>query len=275
MKLDHRVRLIRLLYFLYLKLKFLISRKKDTFYSTFLERQVEAGFFPNVKSIEDTLNELIVSKRSLVRYGDGEFTICFNEDIPFQSANARLRSLMINILKKEQEHCMICIVDAKQEMTTSYSIEFWSKNIWPVSILLNRKNTYYNANIFRHLQKENFDVLKSIWKNRDILLIIGENSRFKFVEELFNEVKSVDYLYAKALNAFDEYEQLINSVIQNTPKTTLVLMSLGPTATVICFELSTQGYQAIDIGHFTNQYLRAKGLELKPEDLPSESNEQN
>ena len=48
----------------------------------------------------------------------------------------------------------------------------------------------------------------------------------------------------------------------------LILISLGPTATVLAYDLSKTGVQAIDIGHITNMYDRLVYGKAKPEDLP-------
>ena len=37
-------------------------------------------------------------------------------------------------------------------------------------------------------------------------------------------------------------------------KSRLILIALGPTATVLAYDLSKQGYQAIDIGHLDVEY---------------------
>lgn len=43
---------------------------------------------------------------------------------------------------------------------------------------------------------------------------------------------------------------------------------LGPTATVLAVELSDNGYQALDMGHFPNCYLEFLGEAKRPEVYP-------
>ena len=50
----------------------------------------------------------------------------------------------------------------------------------------------------------------------------------------------------------------------------LVLLSLGPCATVLAYDLSKKGYQALDIGHLPNSYLEATGERKKPEEKNAE-----
>ena len=44
-----------------------------------------------------------------------------------------------------------------------------------------------------------------------------------------------------------------------------MLLALGPTATVLAYDLSKLGYQAIDIGHLPNCYWQWKGSGTTPE----------
>ena len=50
------------------------------------------------------------------------------------------------------------------------------------------------------------------------------------------------------------YERILNAVKQNIADDTLVLISLGPTATVLAYDLAMEGVQAIDIGQLDNEY---------------------
>ena len=42
--------------------------------------------------------------------------------------------------------------------------------------------------------------------------------------------------------------------LKQEPKDTLILFALGPTATVLAFDLAKEGYQALDMGHFDIEY---------------------
>lgn len=45
-----------------------------------------------------------------------------------------------------------------------------------------------------------------------------------------------------------------SSIVKNIKSEELVLISLGPTATVLAFDLANQGIQAIDVGQLDNEY---------------------
>ena len=70
---------------------------------------------------------------------------------------------------------------------------------------------------------------------------------------LFSNVKSINRILAPSKNAFSVYDKIINSALY-IDKNRLILLSLGPTATVLAYDLAKFGYQAIDIGHLDNEY---------------------
>ena len=54
-------------------------------------------------------------------------------------------------------------------------------------------------------------------------------------------------------NAFEIYDKIYNEALK-IDKNKLVLLALGPTATVLAYDLFKAGYQAIDIGHVDIEY---------------------
>ena len=68
-----------------------------------------------------------------------------------------------------------------------------------------------------------------------------------------NQTKSIKRIICPTKNAFRVYNKILNSVLKIS-KDHLILIALGPTATVIAYDLSNLGYQAIDFGHIDVQY---------------------
>lgn len=68
-----------------------------------------------------------------------------------------------------------------------------------------------------------------------------------------NGAKSIRRILCPAENAFSKYEEIIESVGKES-KDTLILLALGPTATVLAYDLAMEGYQALDLGHFDIEY---------------------
>ena len=70
-----------------------------------------------------------------------------------------------------------------------------------------------------------------------------------------NNAKSIKRIICPAENAFDAYEEILKYVTNlKINKDTLILISLGPTATVLAYDFAKLGNQVFDFGHFDIQY---------------------
>ena len=96
--------------------------------------------------------------------------------------------------------------------------------------------------------------LKEIWKNRDVVLLEGREARIGVGNDLFDGAKSISrILFCPTRNAFNKYAQIL-SAFDGVNSDALILISLGPTATVLAYDLCKRGYQAIDFGHISEEY---------------------
>jgi len=59
--------------------------------------------------------------------------------------------------------------------------------------------------------------------------------------------------YVPPENSFDYYDIIFNEAVK-IEKRKLILIVLGPTATILAYNLHNVGYQAIDIGHVDIEY---------------------
>lgn len=139
--------------------------------------------------------------------------------------------------------------------------------------LVNKKKKYYSLDIsrfyFKYKDKSKIPKyisnLKKLWNNRDIIFVEGEHSRCGYKNDLFDNAKSLKRIICPSFNAFEIYDKILSSVLK-IDKDKLILIALGPTASVLAYDLSKNGYQAIDIGHADVEYewyLRKFTLEKK------------
>jgi glycosyltransferase family protein len=124
---------------------------------------------------------------------------------------------------------------------------------------------YYNANFSRVYMLSNkteerykkcshyFEKIKNIWAGRDVVICEGEGTRFGMFNDLLNGTKSISRLICPARSAFDKYDEILSAFNDISPDK-LVLAALGPTATVLAYDLCNKGYQAIDIGAIDLDY---------------------
>ena len=222
-----------------------------------------------VISKENTLDEIIKNNKSISRFGDGEFSLIFGHGINFQNYNNNLSKRLLKVLNSEEKNLLVGIFFPykKKELllyrdsVAKFWINWLSGNKFKLLKILNKKKKYYSADITRFYSnfKDKSGVpkfirkLKKIWEGRDILIIEGEKSRIGIGNNLLNNSKSIKRIICPAKNAFNAYNKILNAALQ-VSKDILILISLGPTASILAYDLSKLGYQAIDIGHSDIQY---------------------
>jgi len=85
------------------------------------------------------------------------------------------------------------------------------------------------------------------------LVVEGENTRFGLGNELLSLAKKVKRILCPPKNAYKIYNKILERIkLEN--KEQLILLALGPTATILAYDLAKEGYQAVDIGHMDIEY---------------------
>jgi len=223
-----------------------------------------------ILSSDETLDEIIYHNKSIVRYGDGEFNILNKRKrCSYQRINGKLSERLKEVLQSNEEGLLIGISDSiNTKNLKKLNGEFRGifkrfvyRNKFSLLKLLDRNKQYYSANISRFYiyyknrsQSYNYvKKLKKLWNNRDILIVEGEQTRLGVNNDLFNNTRSIERILCPTENAFNVYDKIVNETVKND-RNKLVLISLGPTATVLAYDLYKQGFQAIDIGHVDVEY---------------------
>ncbi|MYL30782.1 SP_1767 family glycosyltransferase [Halobacillus halophilus] len=223
---------------------------------------------PKIKSINETIEYIIENKSSVSRYGDGEIDIMLKDSkIAFQSYNEKLSKRLIEVQQSNYLNHLVCLPDIFSDLKgyRRKSKRFWisllEEKFVSWSQYLDPKREYYNAFITRPYimfndkdkSKYYFAMLKEIWNNREIVVIEGDKSRLGFGNDLFDNATNIQRIICPSENAFDKYEEILISA-NKLDKSKLLLIALGPTATVLAYDLHRNGYQAIDIGHIDIEY---------------------
>ena len=238
-----------------------IKRRKDSIYRKTHRK-------PKVMSIKDTVEYIINNRCSCSRFGDGEMKIICGTGIKFQEYDDTLSARLNEILNAPEEEYFVCIADMFGSMS------FFKKNAkrylrnnlalyrkqWLNAIKTDRVfgNAYvtrcYNDWKDKSFSKSHFELLKQIWAGRDIVIIEGKFSRLGVGNDLFESAKSIERILCPAKNAWFEYDEILKLATERISKDKLVLLALGPTATVLAYDLDKIGYQAVDIGHVDIEY---------------------
>lgn len=222
---------------------------------------------PLVRTTDETLERIISEKCSVSRYGDGEFNLMFKGSIFFQAPNSALKQRLIEILKSQSKNHIVCIPDvfSNQDRFTEQAKKHWVKylslNRSKIYQKLDMKKVYFDAMVTRlymdykdkNNSEERFRKFRMIWDNREVILVEGDKSRLGIGNDLLNNSRSIKRIICPAENAFEKYDEII-AAIKKHDKSKLILLALGPTATVLAYDLSKMGYQAVDIGNVDIEY---------------------
>lgn len=237
----------------------------------------------------DTILYIIKNKCSVSRFGDGEFQMIthytkhgtqenFYVDT-FQHYDSKLAFRLQEVYNSDLPNHLICIPYALKDSSIykGYERTFFEREFFlRKNLLVNRDcvtlmgDACFTRFYWRRCDIEDYSsyikLLKGIWNNRKIFIVEGEQSRLGVRNDLFDNALEVYRLLCPAINAFDKYGEIISAIIEKITHEFLILIALGHTATVLAYDLSKQGYQAIDIGHIDIEYewLRMKAKHKVP-----------
>ena len=226
---------------------------------------------PHVLPISETIDKILKENLSVIRFGDGEIFMIDGGDTAFQKKEEDLVERLESIVRTEKNKLLICVpgIWEKLDMFEPYAYWFNMHHIY------RNGHMYGDTNMTRpylaYKDKENcgkiFNKLFSIWEGKDVMLIEGEKSRLGVGNNMFDKTKSLKRILCPPENAYSKYEQILREA-QKTPKETMILISLGPTAKVLAYDLFILGYRVIDIGHIDMEYEMFLRKETKQVKIP-------
>lgn len=225
----------------------------------------------------ETANQLVTKSFSISRFGDGEFNIAYKgKGIGFQPYSDELSRDLRDVLKESAENGMLKI-GLPHGFETTKMDKFKVKTFWWSYVVKNRRDilrlvqegtisNYLDASFTRAITeltdketiKQVMETVKKIWEDKIVLIVEGAGTRFGSGNGLLKHAKSVSRIVAPAENAYAKIESIQHSVDkflmkQNDLSDVVILVALGPTATVLASRFSRK-VQTVDIGHLDLQY---------------------
>lgn len=208
---------------------------------------------------------------SIVRFGDGEFSIMADQPPPaFQKTSTKLKEELRRVLEVDIDRLMVCVPiylnNANQfHLLNPKSQLFWYK-------YLKKQHSWFERNLYRKVYGDTqisrpymdtlenssasyvFEQFKKIFFGRKIVIIEGSQTRFGVGNDLLAGAQSVSRIIAPAVNAHDSYPEIKRQAEQLAFKEVLFIVCLGPTAKILTLELTQKGYQTLDLGHLDIEY---------------------
>ena len=226
----------------------------------------------NIMDDFDLVDKIVNDNMSFSRFGDGELSLILEKkfDLNFQYNSEKLRKKLSEVLNSNLPNLIIGINRSfnnpdiynekvqKNCRTFNYLYREKFKTIIP------KDKIYGNSSITRfYIDFDNQDItgaesrinnLKRIWKNRDLLIVEGIHSKLGVGNDLFFESNSIKRIIVPETNAFDKYQDILDNILHHVNDGQLVLLAVGPTATILAYDLAKNNIQSVDVGHVDVEY---------------------
>lgn len=223
---------------------------------------------PYIYNFDETINTLLNTNKSLIRFGDGEVLLMNNQSIGFQKTETVLSNRLKEIIQSDEPNIMIAInyhyyyadllnfLDYPKFVYRTYMNKVRER----LEKYLVPNKQYYSAGftscyqIFKEYDfLKSFNKLRSIWNDINITIICGDKTFQNIEYNIFDNAKTINYIYAPFNNAYEKYDLILDQA-KLTDKKQLIVVMLGPTAKLLCFDLTRMGYRTLDLGHIAKDY---------------------
>ena len=230
-----------------------------------------------VKDIDQTLDYIIENQSSIIRFGDGEMDLMLGKSIPYQVYDENLASQLKEIISLQSDEKLVIglpnVFDNRSNFTLAAEA-FWKVHLehhlkdyvelaradWYGTTFVSRPYIDY---VDKSQSFSQFEKLKQIWKDKDILIVEGVTSRSGVGNDLFDGANSIKRIICPSHNAYARIEEIQEAVLQYA-ENRLILCMLGPTAKILSYNLFRKGYRVLDIGHIDSEYEWMKmGVDTK------------
>ena len=220
-----------------------------------------------VNSVDETIDDLLCSEDSFIRFGDAEIRIIEGHTTKFQDYDEALGERLREIIQYKQEHVRVAISDIfdSLDLYTEKSKKFWKEHLF-----FSRKtylkycdqskvyeNAFFSRPYYSFRDKEQagrwFERIKEIWKDRNVVIVEGEGTHMGVGNDLLDTVASAERILCPSLNAYRCYPSIKEACLTFS-KEKLFLFALGNTAKLLVSDLAKEGYRAIDIGNLDMEY---------------------
>ena len=249
----------------------------------FIKNRAAKQAFPKVLSTPETIDYILEHRASVARFGDGELLAMIGYKSPyFQPRHKKLAKELRAVASSDLPSLLVCLPDVfdaarNQARFVEKTVRFWQKSLALYGYYWKTRfpRAFYGDALmtrFYIILKDKSQVaatiqqLQTLWQGRDVVFVEGEQSRLGVGNDLFDQAASIQRILAPSLDAYSKIDEIEQYITANLSKDQLILLALGPTATVLAWRLAKAGFQAIDIGHVDIEYewFRMKATKKVP-----------
>ena len=220
----------------------------------------------------ETIQYIKKTKCSIARFGDGEFSIMLGKNGPhFQKESPNLSLALQQVFENKSTQLLICV---PYFLKSTRELNDEARRFWRVFALNNQKeivkligkttqknyvfgDSYVSRPFTAYRNNKSaeivFPLLKDLWEGNEVLFVEGAKTCLGVGNDLFNNANIIRRIIVPPENAFDKYDEILDTVVK-VWNGELVILAIGPVATILASDLSSQGIWALDLGHIDIQY---------------------
>ena len=230
----------------------------------------EKGILHNriqVHTIDETIDELLNTEKSMVRFGDGEIVMIKGVDLMLQKASPEIGQGLANILAYPYDDLIVTIPGIFDTLSDHRKA---SRQFWKDHLLFCRKTyekycnpgrVYYSTFVSRcyYFGQDRsrcddwFAKIRKIWENRDIVIVEGTKTHNGVGNDLFDSARSIERIICPPRDAYSALPAILEECLYYD-KDKLFLLSVGVAAKFLALELFQKGYRVLDIGNMDMEY---------------------
>ena len=247
-----------------------MKNKIKNILASFVYFLYEKGILHNnirVHTIDETIDELLRTEKSMVRFGDGEIVMIKGVDLMLQKASPEIGEGLARILAYPWDDLMVTIPGIFDTLSDHHKA---SRKFWQDHLLFCRKTyeqycnpnrVYYTTFISRcyyfgqdrSLCDGWFAKIRKIWDNRDIVIVEGTRTHNGVGNNLFDSAASIERIICPPSDAYGALPEILNECLRYD-KDRMFLLSVGVAAKFLAVELFQKGYRVLDIGNMDLEY---------------------
>lgn len=234
-----------------------------------------------VMSVDETLDQLNLYHKSLVRFGDSDIVMICGRKTIVQDKAPELGRRIAEILHYDREDLLVTISDIFEDLSlyTPQSQRFWKNHLLMFRHVYEKNcnvdkvygNTFISRMYYNFADRSKcagwIARFREVWKEKDLVVVEGAGTHNGVGNDLLDNAGSVTRIVCPPVNAWNVYGEILKTCLE-FEKDKMFLVSLGSTAKVLTADLVERGYRVIDIGNLDMEYewfLRgAKGKEKIP-----------
>ena len=230
----------------------------------------EKRILPNrirVHTIDETIDELLSTQKSMVRFGDGEIVMIKGKDLMLQKASPEIVEGLAKILAYTYDDLIVTIPGIFDTLSDHHrdSRQFWRDHLLfcrkTYEKYCNPNRVYYSTFVSRcyYYAADRsgcgawFAKIRKIWENKNIVVVEGIRTHNGVGNDLLDTAASIERILCPPSDAYGALPAIIDACTAYD-KDRLFLLSVGVAAKFLAVELFQRGYRVLDIGNLDMEY---------------------